>query len=162
LTLDENEGPGKDEAISTGTSVETATDDESPMRITSSDRGPGISFYKGRPGLWAYSLHRITGTAILLFLILHIADVAAVGWGREAYNTIHKLYETLFFRVLEVGLFGALLLHAINGVRIAIVDFWSEGAERQEIITAWAIVAFFVAFLPGATWMLYSYFAGGH
>jgi len=133
--------------------------DTSSLSITSQGGGPGVSLYKGRPGLWAYTLHRITGTAIFLFLLIHIADVAAVGWGREAYNTIHKLYETLFFRVLEVGLFGALLLHAINGVRIAIVDFWPEGADRQETITAWAVLAFIVLFLPGAAWMLYNFFA---
>lgn len=129
--------------------------------ITSIKRGPGISLYKGRPGLWAHTLHRITGTALFLFLLIHIADVAAVGWGREAYNTIHKLYETLFFRVMEVGLFGALLFHAINGVRVAIVDFWTEGADRQEAITAWAILAFIVLFVPGATWMLYNFFSKG-
>lgn len=130
--------------------------------IISTEKGPGLSIYKGRPGLWAYSLHRITGTAIFLFLIIHIADVAAVGWGREAYNTIHKLYESLFFRMLEIGLFGALLLHAINGVRVAIVDFWSEGAERQELLTAWAVLVFIALFIPGATWMVYNYFALGH
>lgn len=129
--------------------------------ITSTEKGPGLSFYKGRPGLWVYGLHRITGVAIFLFLIVHISDVAAVGWGREAYNTIHKLYESLFFRILEVGLFGALLLHAINGVRVSIVDFWPEGAERQEILSAWAVLAFIALFVPGATWMIYNYFSIG-
>ncbi len=146
----EEESPAEDDARVGGAPV-----------ITSSERGPGVSFYKGRPGLWAYGLHRITGVAIFLFLLIHIADVAAVGWGREAYNTVHKLYETLFFRLLEVGLFGALLLHAVNGVRIAIVDFWSEGAERQDLLTAWAVFVFIALFVPGAVWMIYNYFAFG-
>ncbi len=147
--IEGGEESGSDEASRAG---------KAPV-ITSSERGPGVTFYKGRPGLWAYGLHRITGVAIFLFLLIHIADVAAVGWGREAYNTVHKLYETLFFRLLEVGLFGALLLHAVNGVRIAIVDFWPEGAERQDLLTAWAVFVFIALFVPGAVWMVYNYFA---
>ncbi len=161
MTLSE-EGKSDNAASAKQTPEESdETPDDSGSAITSTQKAPGFTFYKGRPGLWVYTLHRITGTAILLFLIIHVADVAAVGWGREAYNTIHKLYETLFFRVLEVGLFGALLLHAINGVRIAVVDFWSEGAERQEMLTAWAVFAFIALFIPGATWMIYNFFTAG-
>lgn len=134
-------------------------DAEEGGEIRSYVEGPGLAFYKGRPGVWAFTLHRVTGVAIFLFLLIHIADVATMGWGREAYNAVHKLYETLFFRILEVGLFGAILLHAINGLRVAIVDFWEEGAQRQEMLTAWAVAAFVVLFVPGAVWMVWNYFA---
>lgn len=134
-------------------------DTEEGSEIRSYVEGPGLAFYKGRPGVWAFTLHRVTGVAIFLFLLIHIADVATMGWGREVYNAVHKLYETLFFRILEVGLFGAILLHAINGLRVAIVDFWEEGAERQEMLTYWAIAAFVVLFVPGAVWMVWNYFA---
>ena len=31
----------------------------------------------------------------------------------------------------EVGLVAAVIFHALNGIRIILVDFWSKGAEYQ-------------------------------
>jgi len=157
--------PGRKDEIVTTREDEEASD-ETPLAegggsIRTSSRTPRLAVYKGRPGMWAYSLHRITGVAIFLFLLIHIADVAAVGWGREAYNTIHRLYETFFFRIMEVGLLGALLAHAINGVRVAIVDFWEEGADRQDVLSMWAVALFIVLFVPGSVWMIWNYFTYG-
>lgn len=119
--------------------------------------------YRGKSGMWVFMLHRITGIGILGFLLLHIADVAAVGWGRNVYNTIHSLYESFGFRLIEVALLGTLLFHALNGLRIIIIDMWERGADYQKELTAAVVVAFIALFGSGATAMLYSFFqAKGH
>lgn len=147
-------------------SEETETDDELESADGNGSAEPTVAasgsrsgrIYRGKSGMWVFMLHRITGIGILAFLLLHIADVAAVGWGRNAYNTIHALYESFGFRLVEVALLGTLLFHALNGLRIIIIDMWERGADYQKELTAAVVVAFLALFGSGATAMIYSYF----
>ena len=41
---------------------------------------------------------------------------------------------------MEVGLVGAVLFHALNGIRIMLVDFWAKGPRYQRQML-WAVVA---------------------
>jgi succinate dehydrogenase / fumarate reductase cytochrome b subunit len=85
--------------------------------------------YKGREGQWSWIAHRITGVAIILFLFAHVVDTAVVGWGPEAYNKVVAVYHNPFIRLLELGLVAAVIYHALNGVRIMIMDFWPKAAD---------------------------------
>lgn len=154
-----------EDAGETEDSKETEAEDEETSDSSDSSEpapaGPGSRsgrIYRGKSGMWVFMLHRVTGIGILAFLLLHVADVAAVGWGREAYNTIHSLYESLGFRIIEVALLGTLLFHALNGLRIIIIDMWERGADYQKELTAAVVVAFMALFGSGATAMIYSYF----
>jgi succinate dehydrogenase / fumarate reductase, cytochrome b subunit len=82
------------------------------------------TLYKGSPGQWSWIAHRITGIAVTLFLFAHIVDTAVVGWGPEAYEKVTAVYHNWVVRLLELGLVAAVLYHAINGVKIMIIDFW--------------------------------------
>ena len=51
----------------------------------------------------------------------------------------------------QVGLGGALLFHALNGLRSILVDFWSQGTKRQRglfwgVVIVWAVLM--AGFLP--------------
>ena len=50
----------------------------------------------------------------------------------------------------EVGLVGAVLYHALNGLRIVLVDFWSKGAKYQRQML-WTILAIWVVVFAAAT-----------
>lgn len=155
---DEVDAPEEEESdLKSDDDAEGESDgDEEPTVLVAGSRSGRI--YKGKSGMWVFMLHRITGIGILAFLLLHIADVAAVGWGRDAYNTIHSLYESFGFRLVEVALLGTLLFHALNGLRIIIIDMWERGADYQKELTAAVVVAFLALFGSGATAMIYSYF----
>ena len=88
------------------------------------------TLYKGSPGQWSWLLHRVTGVAIILFLFAHVVDTAVVGWGPEAYNRVVGVYHNSFVRLLELGLVAAVLYHALNGVRIMIIDFWPRAPRH--------------------------------
>lgn len=110
--------------------------------------------YKGGTGQWAWVLHRVTGVGVLLFLFAHIIDTVLVAWGPEVYDKVIGIYKQPAFRFLEVGLLAAVLYHALNGVRIIIIDFWEDtmAYERQLF---YAVTALFMAiFLPSAWIML--------
>ena len=110
--------------------------------------------YRGREGMLSWMLHRVTGVGVLLFLLMHIVDTFLLGFGPEVYNTVLAIYKSPFMRVMEVGLVAAVLYHALNGLRVIIIDFWSAGTRYQQQLF-WAEVVMFAAlFIPAAYIML--------
>jgi succinate dehydrogenase / fumarate reductase, cytochrome b subunit len=106
------------------------------------------SLYKGREGQWSWIAHRVTGVAIILFLFAHVVDTALVGWGPDAYNRVVSVYHNPFIRLLELGLVAAVIYHALNGVRIMVIDFWPKANDfnRQLIFTT--VGVFLLSMIP--------------
>ncbi len=113
-----------------------------------------MTAYRGGVGMWSYYLHRLTGIGVLLFLFIHILDTVLLGWGPEVYNKVMSIYHHPVFRVGEVGLFGAVLFHALNGIRIILIDFWEKAAAYQKEIFYAEAAVFVVSFTWAAVIML--------
>ena len=111
-------------------------------------------FYRGKSGQWAWILHRLTGVGVLLFLFAHILDTMLVGFGPRAYNAMLAIYRNPFFKVNEVVLFGAVLYHSLNGVRIIVIDFWPKGAQYQKQIFYATMAVFVLSMIPVSIIML--------
>jgi succinate dehydrogenase / fumarate reductase, cytochrome b subunit len=111
------------------------------------------SLYKGREGHWTWIAHRVTGVGVLLFLFAHIIDTALVGWGPEAYNKIVALYHNPIVEIMELGLVAAVIYHALNGIRIMIIDFWPQTAVRNRQLT-YATLLLFVASMAPITYLM--------
>ena len=110
--------------------------------------------YRGGIGQWSWALHRITGVAVLVFLCLHILDTFLIVLGPEHYNAIMAVYRHPVFRLMEVGLFASVLYHALNGVRIILIDFWENLMEFQQQFFLIQITAFVVIMIPVAYLMI--------
>ena len=41
------------------------------------------AMYRGQSGQWSWLFHRVTGLAILLFLLVHIVDITLIGFGPD-------------------------------------------------------------------------------
>ena len=112
---------------------------------------PSGTLYRGKVGMWSWVLHRITGVAIFFFLLVHVLDTALVRVAPEAYNVVIATYQTPLIGVAELGLVAAILYHGFNGIRIALIDFWSKGAKYQNVMF-WVVVGvafvLFAAFAP--------------
>jgi len=106
------------------------------------------TLYKGHEGQWSWVAHRVTGVAVILFLFAHIVDTAVIGWGPNAYERVMRAYENPIIRLMELGLVAAVLYHAINGIRIMIVDFWPRAADHQKRLFYWSMGAFVLAMIP--------------
>ena len=115
---------------------------------------PVGTLYRGGEGMWTWVLHRITGVSVFFFLLVHVLDTALVRVSPEDYDLVIASYKTPIVNLLEVGLVGAVLYHALNGLRIILVDFWAKGPRYQRQMT-WAIgTVWIVLMLPGAFFML--------
>lgn len=113
--------------------------------------------YRGQSGQWAQLLHRLAGLGIVFYLGLHILDTSLVAFGPGAYDTVTAIYHNIFVRLLEVGLVGIVIYHAINGLRVTLIDFWEDGSLHQERLF-WGVIVISVAlFVPAAYFMLAPY-----
>ena len=115
--------------------------------------------YKGREGHWAWILHRAAGIGVFVFLALHIFDIFLVGFGPEPFNTLAIIYHHPLARIGHIFLFFGVLFHAINGVRITILDFWPQlwKYQRQSV---WIVaVIFLVLFIPSTIVILVDAFS---
>ena len=92
------------------------------------------TLYRGREGMWSWVLHRITGVAIYFFLLVHILDTSIVRISPQAYNGVINEYKTPLMGLGELALVIAIGYHALNGLRIILIDFWSVGARHQRLM----------------------------
>ncbi|MDQ1555300.1 MAG: succinate dehydrogenase / fumarate reductase, cytochrome b subunit [Actinomycetota bacterium] len=116
--------------------------------IIKQPKRPAGTLYRGREGMWSWVLHRITGVAIYFFLLVHILDTALVRISPAAYNAVINTYKTPIMGLGELALVIAIGYHALNGLRIIIIDFWSEGPRYQRLM--WYIVlALWVVLIAG-------------
>ena len=106
------------------------------------------TLYRGREGMWSWVLHRITGVAIYFFLLVHILDTSLVRLSPEAYNAVIGAYKTPIMGIGEIGLVAATGLHALNGLRIILIDFWKLGTKYQRAMF-WAVIVVWLVLLAG-------------
>jgi succinate dehydrogenase / fumarate reductase, cytochrome b subunit len=121
---------------------------------------PAGTLYRGREGMWSWVAHRVTGLAIFFFLVVHVLDTSLVRVSPETYNEIMETYKNPVVGLLEAGLVGAVLLHALNGIRVALVDFWSEGPRFQRQMT-YTVVGLWVVVMVPFLWRHLSHVFGG-
>ena len=112
---------------------------------------PAGTLYRGKVGMWSWVLHRITGVAIFFFLLVHVLDTALVRLSPDAYNAVISTYKTPIIGLAELGLVAAILYHALNGLRVILIDFWRKGVKYQNVMF-WIVVAIalliFIGFAP--------------
>jgi succinate dehydrogenase / fumarate reductase cytochrome b subunit len=111
--------------------------------------------YRGREGQIAWMLHRITGVGVFLFLGLHILNIFLMSFPSHVFNSVLFLYHSVLFKLLSIfGLYLGLLYHALNGIRVIIVDFWPGAGKYQAPLWRVQMVVFFLVFVPSAAIML--------
>ena len=115
---------------------------------------PAGTLYRGGEGMWSWVAHRITGVAVFFFLLVHVLDTALVRVSPDAYDRVIASYKTPIVNLLEVGLVGAVLYHALNGIRIILVDFWGPGPRHQKTMFRTIVIVWVLLMIPGAFFML--------
>ncbi|WP_082345151.1 succinate dehydrogenase, cytochrome b556 subunit [Kitasatospora sp. MY 5-36] len=110
---------------------------------------PAGTLYRGREGMWSWVAHRVTGVLIFFFLFAHVLDTALVRVSPESYDTVIQTYKTPLVNLMENGLVAAILFHALNGLRVVAVDFWSKGPKYQKQML-WSVVGVWVVLMAGS------------
>ena len=112
--------------------------------------------YRMQEGMVAFILHRVTGVGVVLFLLLHISDITLIGWGPGLFDKLLFIYRAWPFRIAEVFLLAGVLFHALNGIRIILIDFWPAATAWQKKLFYGELALFAMGFVPTAYLMLRS------
>lgn len=106
----------------------------------------------------AFLLMRITGLALVLYLILHIWSIGHVRQGASSFDATMAAYNKLPFWFFEYLLLLAVLYHMFNGLRLTLADFFSLTKRQAQmlwlaglciaIIGAFSITVFFPGIMP--------------
>jgi succinate dehydrogenase / fumarate reductase, cytochrome b subunit len=99
-------------------------------------------------GHLAFSIHRITGIGIVFYLYLHLAVLSMLLGGEDAWSGFLELATTPLFLGLDVILVFGLLVHGLNGTRLALVGSGFVADHQKALF--WSGMAF------GAILLLYA------
>ncbi|MHB8926677.1 MAG: succinate dehydrogenase, cytochrome b556 subunit [Bacillota bacterium] len=92
-----------------------------------------------RAGMYAWLFHRITGLALVFYIILHIFVIASVNFGGGSFDSTMRLLTSKPFVIVDLVLVGVVLYHGLNGLRIIFFDL-GYGIKNQRSIF-WALMA---------------------
>jgi succinate dehydrogenase / fumarate reductase cytochrome b subunit len=98
----------------------------------------------------AQVIQRVTGLLLLAYLFLHVRTIYALSEGPAAFDRAVGEFRGPVFKLLEIALLGVVILHALNGVRITLIDLGAGLAKQRRLFWIWTIGAGAVIFLAGA------------
>ena len=99
-----------------------------------------VQRYRVRVGMFAWMLHRLTGLALVGYLMVHIWGLKSIT-NPAAYNALIASYHAPIFKVGEFLLLGAVVYHALNGMRIVLIDFMGWSPNQQKLFWTLGAVA---------------------
>jgi succinate dehydrogenase / fumarate reductase, cytochrome b subunit len=114
--------------------------------------------YRGRSGQWAWVFHRVSGLLTVLFIITHVLDSTLITFFPKLYERTIKLFKAPLAALAEIVLIGAVLYHAVNGLRVTVMDYRPEWWQHQKRATQVVHGVFALLYGPIAARMLISLF----
>jgi succinate dehydrogenase / fumarate reductase cytochrome b subunit len=101
----------------------------------------GSGLWKGI-GMWAWVLFRISGLVLVAYLFVHIWVISQgrIG-GAEGLNDLFEFFDKPFLVFLDFLLVAAVLYHALNGVRIVLMDFGVGIRQHKAVFWVCMVVA---------------------
>jgi succinate dehydrogenase / fumarate reductase cytochrome b subunit len=93
----------------------------------------GAGLWKG-VGMWAWILFRISGLVLAAYLFVHIWVISqGRAGGADRLDGLFEFFDKPFLVFLDSVLVAAVLYHALNGVRVILMDF-GVGIRQHKLI----------------------------
>lgn len=104
--------------------------------------------YKVRTGMFAWLCHRLSGLAIVAYLILHVWGLRSLS-DRDQFNALIAEYHAPIFKFGEFMLLVAVTYHALNGLRIVLIDFLGWSPNQKRLFWTLGVVAVLIIVIGG-------------
>lgn len=111
-------------------------------------RGGDLNPRNVRLGVWAWLIQRISGIALVLFVVAHViaisqANLAVTG---PLFTMLDGLRNPFWavdrtVLVIDVLMLGIIAFHGMNGIRIVLFDVGVGVGLRSQKVIFWIIVA---------------------
>ncbi|HLA81476.1 MAG TPA: succinate dehydrogenase, cytochrome b556 subunit [Thermoleophilia bacterium] len=108
-------------------------------------------------GMWAWLLFRISGLILVFYLIAHIIVISFGQWG--TLDQVMEMFESPVLTLADLALVVAVLYHALNGVRIILMDF-GVGVKQHKIMF-WSAMAVAVICFAIFAWVAFTFIITG-
>nr|WP_269546557.1 succinate dehydrogenase, cytochrome b556 subunit [Deinococcus geothermalis] len=131
------------------------------QRAAAQEQEEEKGMYRGREGQWAFLLHRLSGLAILAYLLLHVVSISLFMFGERAYMAVHRTYDLAVFRIGLILIVAGVVYHAFNGLRIIVMDFTGKGVAYQRQMW-YAVLAITVLATLYTAYMVFPRILGGY
>jgi succinate dehydrogenase / fumarate reductase cytochrome b subunit len=106
----------------------------------------------------AWVLHRVSGIAIVVFVGLHVlASFLMQQFGSDFATTMNIVYESPYFQIF---IFFVVIWHALNGLRIIILDTWPRALQYQREATWLQWIVFLAVYATAVTIMVMNLLGG--
>jgi succinate dehydrogenase / fumarate reductase, cytochrome b subunit len=92
-------------------------------------------------GMWAYALNRIAGIGLVVYLYLHLVILSTLSRGPGGWDAFVALARSPFFLSLDVILLAGILIHGLNGLRVALTGFDVGVKKQKALFSALMLVA---------------------
>lgn len=108
-------------------------------------------------GMWAWLLFRISGLILVFYLGAHIIVISTGQF--DKLNDLMKMFDNPILVLADLALVVAVLYHALNGVRIILMDF-GIGVRRHKILF-WSAMAVVVICFAIFAWVAFTFIITG-
>ncbi len=112
-------------------------------------------------GMWAWLLFRVSGVILAFYLFLHILVISTGRWtdAGQTLDSLMKAFDHPVMVLLDLVLVVAVLYHALNGVRIILMDF-GIGIRSHKLVF-WSAMAVVVICFALFAWVAFTFIVTG-
>jgi succinate dehydrogenase / fumarate reductase cytochrome b subunit len=90
---------------------------------------------------FAFMMNRISGIGLTIYLFLHLVVLSQLARGPEAYDQFIALVKNPLFLLGEFLVVAAVLLHGLNGLRVALTSMGSSVQRQQQLFISLMVIA---------------------
>ena len=108
-------------------------------------------------GMWAWLLFRISGLILVFYLGAHIIVISTGHF--DQLDRLMKAFDNPVAVLADLALVVAVLYHALNGVRIILMDL-GIGIQRHKVMF-WSAMAVVVVCFAVFAWVAFTFIATG-
>lgn len=100
-------------------------------------------------GFLSFLIRRVTGVALVIYLGMHMWVIGSVLGGPESFDQRLALVQSPLFTFFEILLLGAVIYHAVDGIRLLVVHYLKVTEYRKSLFYA-VLGATVLIFIAGA------------
>ncbi len=109
---------------------------------------------RSRGGVWPWLGQRVTAVVIIITIMVHLVLTHFVAIGRLSFDDIGVRLASTAVLVNDVLLLVAAVYHALNGIRMVVLDYSFSGRVARRVLDAFLWAAGVAAVVYG-TWALW-------
>jgi succinate dehydrogenase / fumarate reductase cytochrome b subunit len=84
----------------------------------------------------SFSLHRLTGLVLFIYLLMHLSYLTSLKLGKEVYESLIATTVSPAFLPFDILLLLATIFHGVNGIRVVLNEFGIGYEARKAMLYA--------------------------